>query len=639
MNKILSLVFSGLLALAANAQTTPSTAPTTQPFGKIDKADLELKACDFEKDANAEVLFDKGSVYFDQDYNLIFDRHIRIKIFNDNGKDEANVKIRFYGGNNAEYISNVQAETMNLNNGAVEIVKVDKKQIFTQRVDNFRKEIVFSFPNVKPGCVVEYKYTSTRSSVANFPDWYFQTHIPTRYSEISATIPNILYYKNLSMVSQPFVKNTDEVKALANVPSIGDEPFMSSRIDNYQRILYELKSISAPGFQQSFSDTWQKVGKNFVENDYFGGQFKRKLAGEEDIVNKAKGLGADPQKIAYVFNEVKSRMKWNGEDEQYTDDGTAEAWTKKTGNSTEINLILNHLLQKAGVKSMPMLVSTKENGKINPAYPNGYQFNRTVAYIPVDSANYYILDATNKYNTFNEIPRTVLNSFGFYIDKDNEKYDLFFINKSTPVREVSVISAEIKPDGKMTGAVQVNSFSYNRIADVEKYKTDGEEKYIKQLSNGDNSLKIVGLKLDNMETDTLPLTQNFNFTVDLTGSDESYIYFKPNLFASAFENDFLSEHRYTDIDFGFMSSDVINGSYKLPAGFKVDAMPKNVSLAMPDKSIIFKRLVAEQEGTIIVRYSLFFKKALFFKENYPEFHDFYKKMNEMMGEQIVLKKG
>jgi len=192
----------------------------------------------------------------------------------------------------------------------------------------------------------------------------------------------------------------------------------------------------------------------------------------------------------------------------------------------------------------------------------------------------------------------------------------------------------------MTGTVQINSFSYDRMDDVERYKTDGEEKYIKALIDGDNNLKISSLKFDNMEVDTLPLTQNFQFNLDLVGSDENYIYFKPNLFASDFNNnDFLSEHRYSDIDFGYLTNDALNGIYKIPAGYKVDAMPKSVSMAMPDNSIVFKRLVAEQDGSILVRYSLSFKKSLFFKENYADFHDFYKKMNEMINEQIVLKKG
>jgi hypothetical protein len=638
MNKFPALFILCAFSLSVKAQTQTPVPPATQAYGKVDIADLELKACDFEKDANAEILFDKGSVYFDTDYDLVFERHIRIKIFNDNGKDQANIKISYDGGNRSELISNVQAETINLNNGTIEFTKVDKKLIYTQKVDKLRNALVFSFPDVKSGSVIEYKYTLTAGSVGDFPDWYFQTTIPTRYSEINTIIPSILNYKNLVMVNQPYVKNTVGVKALANIPSLNDEPDMSSRKDNSERILYELYSINAPDFQQNFSDTWQKVGKDLCSYDDFGGQFNRKLTGEADIISKAKSLSTNTEKIAFIFNEVKNTMKWDEEDVRYTNDGTSEAWNKKTGNSTEINLILYHLLQKSGIKVYPMLVSTRDNGKINPAYPNGYQFNRTVAYIPIDSTNYYLLDATSKYNIYNEIPANLLNGFGFYINKDAEKYNLLFIQKITPVRELTLITAEIKPDGKMNGTVQVNSFSYNRIEDVKKYKTDGEEKYIKALSDGDNNLKISSLKFENMEIDTLPLTQTFNFNLDLTGSDDNYIYLKPNLFASDYSNDFLSEHRYTDIDFGYQNNYALSGIYKIPVGYKIDAMPKSANMVMPDNSIAFRRIVAEQDGSLVVRYTLYFKKSIFFKEDYPAIHDFYKKMSEMLNEQIVLKK-
>jgi hypothetical protein len=141
-----------------------------------------------------------------------------------------------------------------------------------------------------------------------------------------------------------------------------------------------------------------------------------------------------------------------------------------------------------------------------------------------------------------------------------------------------------------------------------------------------------------MEADTLPLTQNFEFSLDLTGSDENYIYFKPNLFASEFANEFLSEHRFTDIDFGYMTVDALNGNYKIPAGYKIDAMPKSMNMAMPDNSIVFRRMVAQEDGVIAIRYFLRLNKSPFFKENYPEFHEFFKKMNEMLNEQVVLKK-
>jgi hypothetical protein len=56
MNKTFTILLLCLFTSLLKAQTPP----TTQPYGKIDIADLEMKACDFEKDANAEVLFNKG---------------------------------------------------------------------------------------------------------------------------------------------------------------------------------------------------------------------------------------------------------------------------------------------------------------------------------------------------------------------------------------------------------------------------------------------------------------------------------------------------------------------------------------------------------------------------------------------------
>ncbi len=50
------------------------------------------------------------------------------------------------------------------------------------------------------------------------------------------------------------------------------------------------------------------------------------------------------------------------------------------------------------------------------------------------------------------------------------------------------------------------------------------DKYKKSVN--DNNLKISGLKLDDMEVDSLPLTTNMDFKMDLTGSDGNYIYFQ-----------------------------------------------------------------------------------------------------------------
>lgn len=638
MKVLLTVIILAISMRPVQGQVSQSLSSSAQLFGVIDKADLAMTSCDFEKDANAEILFDKCEVSFNYRYEREINRHIRIKIFNDDAKNATNVKLRYFTGNHPESISDIQAETINLIGGAVEFSKVDKQQIFNQKINKSLSEIVFSFPNVKAGSIIEYCYKETASSF-NIPDWYFQTTIPTRYSEISTEIPSILSYKSLAIVNQPFAKSTDQIKALANVPSLKPEPFTGAPKDNLDHIAYQLTNINGSGVYKSYADTWQKITDDLLSYDDFGGQLNRKLTGEADIITKAKLLKADRDKIAYIFEEVQKQMKWNNSTVWYTTAGVVDAWDKKTGNSAEINLILYHLLKKSGLNVFPMLVSTHNNGKVYPNYPNKSQFNKVVSYIPVDSTTYFVLDACNKYYTYNEIPVSLLSNFGLCIQPEAEKnYDLVFLEKSEPVLQTVNITANILPDGKMNGSAEINSYSYRRISALERYKADGEKKYVNYLRDKDNNLKITGLKLENTDVDTLPLKQHVDFTLMLAASDESYIYFTPNLFNRLKNNPLLSEKRLTDIDFEYRNNYVTTGIFTVPSGYKADVLPKDASLIMPDKGISFKRRIAERDGNITVSYIVDFKKSWYSKDNYPEIHEFFKKMYEMLNEQIVLKK-
>ena len=653
---------------AANAQTT--TGPTTQPFGKIDQADLEMKACDFEKDANAEVLFNKGNAYYGSDLVGITEEvHKRIKIFNDNGKKEADIHLEYINADHYQFITGLQAQTINLVDGKIEITKLDKKLVYNKAIDKWRSEVTFTMPNVKPGSIIEFKYNFNVKGYSGLPFWDFQEDIPVRYSEYVTAVPDLFYFRAQPHLNQPLAKystkeegrsfqdtwtdddhhmHTDsypytllmETRALANVPSLPDEAYMSSFADNVQCIKYQLVSVKPiGGFVKSHSESWAKVGGILADDEDFGGQLNRKLNNEEAIINKAKALKTDDEKIAYVFNEVKNTMKWNEIDRWYTIDGTYRAWENKTGNSTEINLILYHLLKKSGVDAYPMAVSTQKHGRVVPFYTTADQFNRAVVYIPVDSTKNYVLDATGKYNMYNQIPAELLNSSGLWIDKQNKKYDIILVHNDVPVRQMVFVTGEIKPDGKLTGTAQISSTGYNKINSVTKYKTDGEKKYIDYMRDNDNNLKISSLKMNDMEVDSLPLMQNIEFSLDLAGSDENYIYLNPNLFTSLKTNPFLSEKRMTDVDFRYLRNYAVNGMYKVPAGYKVDALPKSVMIVMPDKSVSFKRMVAEQDGTIVVRYSISYNKIEYSRDDYPDFHEFFKKMHEMLNEQIILKKG
>ncbi|MEO6540565.1 MAG: hypothetical protein ABIN74_06240, partial [Ferruginibacter sp.] len=58
---------TGIIFILFLAFTMPAFAQKGQPgFGKVDKADLLMTDCDFDKGADAIVLIDYGNSYYDR---------------------------------------------------------------------------------------------------------------------------------------------------------------------------------------------------------------------------------------------------------------------------------------------------------------------------------------------------------------------------------------------------------------------------------------------------------------------------------------------------------------------------------------------------------------------------------------------
>src|SRR5690349_24047098 len=107
MKKSMALALVLLATVICHAQRDKDVPA----FGKVEKADLELKECDFDKNAEALVLFDVAELYCNILGTVQIDqeRHVRIKILKDKGKDRGDVKIRYWGFKNNEQIKNLQA--------------------------------------------------------------------------------------------------------------------------------------------------------------------------------------------------------------------------------------------------------------------------------------------------------------------------------------------------------------------------------------------------------------------------------------------------------------------------------------------------------------------------------------------------
>jgi hypothetical protein len=634
LKKLIALLVLLFSILISDAQT--------RGFGNIDTADLRLTSCDFEKDANAMVLFDRARVYFSIMGTVTMERHKRIKILNEKGKEQGNVRVEYNNLYGVEHVLNIEAQTLNLDNGKIVVSKIDPKLFYFEHTDKNKDALVISFPNVKEGSVIEYRYTLARTISANFPAWYFQSDIPARYSEFDVYFNSRLKFSALTRENRAFLKDTSllegHVWAVSDMPSSKMEAFMRAPGDGLQSVALLLKDVEDyNGKTIHLNDSWSSTGKKLADSKDYYKELDQHLGDEDKLIKQAGELKTDDEKIAFMFNAVKTTISWNGYENWRTADGIKSVWKKRSGNSGEINAILYHLLKKAGIKAYPMLVSTRDNGLLEPAFVDIFQLNHLVTYVPVDSTKYYVLDATNRYYTYNQIPYNLLNSYGLSLNKDDDKYDMVLISTKTPSKEIVVINGEIGPDAKMKGNGEIASYGYNRTSSLELYKTAGEKKFEEYLTENDNSLRLSNLKLGNEAIDTLPLKQEFDFTDDLNNSD-NYIFFSPNIFTALHVNPFLSEKRSSEVDFGFANDHQIYGRYKIPAGYNIESLPKDAAIAMGDRSLRFKRALTIEDGYISLHYGIYVTRTKFSKSEYPDLHEFYKRMYDLLNEQIVLKK-
>ena len=645
-----------LLAIAL-----PCLAQKGQPgFGKVDKADLELQDCSFDRGADAMVLIDYGNIFYDRGtvgysiFKTVFERRTRIKILKEKGISQADIEINYYTHNNEERIFKFNANTYNLDaGGKIITAEVNKSSIYSKKIDGNYSKMIISFPEVKVGSIIEYTYTIETESY-NLRNWYFQGRIPVRYSEYQVKVPQIFRFavqasvvdsiedkqevidESISM-DEGFM-DTKSLKSnyiMRNLPGVKNEPYMGSAKDYMQRLEFQMTQIY---YNESrivdLSVKWADVIKNRLNKDEdFGLQLEKTIADAKPFVEEAKLISDVEVRMKFILDHIRKTINWNGdEDYVYTDNGIAKTWDTKVGNVADVNLLLIKLLNDAGVTAKPILFSTRDHGLVTPLYPYLTQFNTVMAYVLIKDRS-FVLDATDKYKL---VPEKVVNSNGFIVEGETGKWKEILAGKSR-YKVMAAVQGEIDEAGNMKGNGLVNCYDYartQRVMEWNENKQKFKEDYFIKSYPG---LQVEEITINNAGADSLPLEQKIKFRTQLNGSGE-YRYFSVNLFSDMETNPFVADTRVSDIDFGVQQNYVLFGNYTIPQDYIFDGVPENIVMSTSDNGIIFNRTMQVESNLLNVRMTIEFKKSFYTADSYPEVKEFYKKLFDKLNEQVVIKK-
>lgn len=637
-NKTLLLAIALLLSTSLTAQNFPN-------FGIVSKEELDLKECDFDKSAEAVILLNEAESDHDEEYHLITYHHIRIKILKENAFNLANVTLRYWRKDDFEFLDMLEAVTINSDaSGNAVTERLPKKAFYKKDIDEHFGSVIFTFPNIRVGSIIEYTYRSFMKNYNGLEDWYFQKQLPVLKSKYTLTVlptSEFTYHVNKRAdipVTVKIEKDAGKVYfEMNNIPGLTTEPFMDAREDYLQKVAFQLSGYSSwAGGKVKFMTSWDEVIRELLNTKEFEGQLNKNIPGTGTFTDDIKKLTSEEDKMKAVYNYVRSNMTWNEFNSKYAGDGVKEAWEKKKGTNGEINLVLINLLKEVGLETYPALVSERPHGKVNTDYPFIDQFNTVFACVVIKGKKYY-LDATDKLTPAHIIPSDILNTTALIINRKNGGL-VTISNDSLQYRDYINLQMEANENGSLSGEGYIVNSGYSRINTVSAYKEEGQQTYI------DNYLKKEGCTIKdfefaNKDNDSLPAEQKFRFNITLN-STGNYLFIPLNLFSGFEKNPFVTTDRFSNVNFGYKRSISAYAYIKLPGNYDVDALPKPIMMTTPDKDIVFTRSVVldKESNTVTCTYSIEFKKSLYTVDEYPILYEVYKKLFEFLNEPVVLKK-
>jgi Transglutaminase-like superfamily len=648
-------------------------------LGKVTVDELKEQFSPIDSTASASILFKIGDLKYeyshDKGFEIVSTIKVRIKIYKKSGYDWANFSKRFYtAGTVKESVVFSDAATYNLVDGKIEKTKLKSSGEFEEKINKYWSVKKITMPSVKEGSIIEFECLSRSVRLDDIDDWNFQESIPIKYSEYKTYIPEYFHYninqkgyvfpimkkeKKPRTVNYTYVKNfepgantnnsnTNRVNSsfdfdenittysINDVPALKDEAFVNN-IQNYlSSISHELSVVDIPGANtQTFSTDWETVTNTIYKNENFGDELNKTGYFENDIDLLLKDVNSQSERIALIYNYVKSKVKWNEYFGYSCDDGVRKAYKDGVGNVAEINLMLTAMLRHAGVEANPVLVSTRSNGI--SFFPNRTAFNYVIAGVELEN-DVILLDATDKNALPNILPIRNLNWFGRMIRKNGTSAEVDLMPRKISSDVVNVM-ATITKDAIVEGKLREQYFDYNGYNYRNLYGDLENTTYLEKLEKKLGGLEIDEFKITGTKELDVPVTESYSFkhsnAVEVIGDK---MYFSPLLFFNMKENPFKQEKREYPVDFTFANEDRYLINITIPDGYVVETLPQSKSIPMTDNLVGFKYLVANTDNKIQISVSLSINTSIVSPEYYDELKAVFNEIVKTENEKIVLKK-
>lgn len=620
---------------------------TAAPFAG-DSADAAIILCDY---ATARVeLGTNGQL------QSVFERTARIKILKKSGYQWATVEIPLFSS--GQKLASLRGFTYNLVGGTVEKLKLEDEGKYVDEVTRYLRIRKFTMPNVREGSVIEFTYSIVSDASIGVPDWQFQHPIPARWSEYRITYPDYFDYRTTmrgylplavreqsegSMILGQKATRTWQYRwAMRDVPALRAEPYITTMNDYLARMDVDLAGVTIPGESgRSFTNSWERIESQMLQDENFGlqldrgGFLKDALAGLPPV-----STNTIEARVAAVHALVRDAVKYNDQASVYPSAPLRKIFQEThRGNAADINLLLIVALRAAGIEANPVLLSTRDHGRINVAQPLASRFNYVVAQVGLPGGQNLLLDATDPLLPSGMLPERCLNQTGRLVLKESLKsrwIDLLPSQRRGHYQQVQLV---LTPEGGLSGKVHEEFSGYAGATARAELEKAGEPKYRAKFAGRHSSWTVPRFTISERTNLGKPLTLDYEFTQPDEGpTPGGTLYLNPLNELGAEQTPFLHETRLFPVDFGAPQEETLLITLSLPPDYELAETPKPAVVELPDGGGRFFFSVVVNGGALNITSRMILRKPVYAAEEYQYLREFYRLMLTKQAEKFSIRK-
>ncbi|MBU0709983.1 MAG: DUF3857 and transglutaminase domain-containing protein [Candidatus Omnitrophica bacterium] len=606
-------------------------------------AEEEQKELSFEdrhKDKQAIYLLYDVDVELKEDWSYTTKIHKKLKIIKEQAKELGEIPISYEKGR--QTVKGIKAYTITPDGKKYRYSKIQDFSVYeSYHMYSDARLKVITLPQVNIGSVLEYEATiiSKRSLIKN-AFWYalnLAFSLPTEETNYRVTVPKKfnIQYKEFNLKHKPLItENGSKITYSWHLKEIDDykedEDFLPPPDLDSVEDAVEFSSIK----------NWSDI------SDWYYSLIKKNLKISSEIEQAAreaiKGLEGDRDKVRAVLEYLQDNFRYvsmSFGDNALEPHPTTEVFGNKYGDCKDISLLCMAMLKVIGIKSS-MALFNDEFSITDPQYdpPMPSLFDHVLLLVEDLGVGELYIDPLLDGFDIGEFPMGYQGAYTFIITDDGGRFGRFPIFDEGRYHIKGELISNINADGsclqEMTNQWDLD-LSIRTRKMFENMSEEDREKFLHMI---DASITSGG---EVLESSMLHLEEKY-------GPISTYIKFKKGdcfpitdgmiiIDRGGFErgSEFTRKERENDIFYAFNSLTDMTIEYKVPEGFRVSHLPKDLSLDIG--FLNFKRQYKREKDQVAIIEKVRYIRKRLPKEDYNKVKDFYDKLPQETSQRIVLK--